>query len=184
RIQASAGQLDPRLHLAACNRIQTYVPDGMRPWGHTRIGLRCVEGPSPWNVFLPVTVQVFAPALVSTRALPAGAVLEQAGLERAEVDWAADPALPTTDADTLVGRQLSHPVGAGQPVRSTDIRPREWFAAGDTVSVVAKGTGFSVSSQGQALNNGIEGQSARVRLDNGRIVSGMPAADHRLDLDL
>ena len=60
----------------------------------------------------------------------------------------------------------------GRSVRSTHLQPRQWFAAGDTVQVVAAGRGFSVSGEGQALTPGIEGQPARVRTESGRILTG------------
>ena len=40
------------------------------------------------------------------------------------------------------------------------------------VRVVAQGSGFSISSDGQALTVGVIGQAARVRMDNGRILTG------------
>ena len=37
---------------------------------------------------------------------------------------------------------------------------------------------------GQALTNGIEGQPARVRTENGRVVTGVPAGERRMELTL
>ena len=53
---------------------------------------------------------------------------------------------------------------------------------GETVRVVVAGPGFSLESEGQALSNGVDGQPARVRLENGRIVSGSPAGDRRVQV--
>ena len=77
--------IDPRLRLAPCARITPYLPAGSRPWGRTRVGLRCEDGPTHWNVSLPVTVQIFAPALVLREPLPAGAELSPDLLAEAEV---------------------------------------------------------------------------------------------------
>jgi Tfp pilus assembly protein PilN len=38
-------------------------------WGKSRIGLRCTQGRTPWNVYLPIVVKVWGRALV----VPAGA---------------------------------------------------------------------------------------------------------------
>ena len=46
------------------------------------------------------------------------------------------------------------------------------FKAGAQVKVVAQGPGYAVSSAGQALTAGSAGQTVRVRMENGRIVSG------------
>src|ERR1700690_4642205 len=39
RVEVVLGQLDPRLHLAACARVEPYLPTGVRLWGKARIGL-------------------------------------------------------------------------------------------------------------------------------------------------
>lgn len=184
RVELSVGQLDPRLRLAPCTRIEPYLPPGARPWGRTRVGLRCVDGESRWNVYLPVTVHLWANAPVLREPRPTGHLLEDADFTVAEVDWAERTDAPLLESEAYVGRNLARPLAAGQPVRSTDIQRRQWFAAGDTVQVIARGRGYSVSSQGQALSRGLEGQTVRVRTTSGRIVSGTAVAEHRVELAL
>lgn len=184
RVLASAGALDPRLKLAPCARVMAYLPAGSAPWGRTRVGLRCTEGTTPWNVYLPVSVQVLAPAVVAGTALPAGARLNPTQLGLAEIDWAAAAASPFTAAQALSGRVLARPVSAGQALRPADLQPRQWFATGDTVRISVRGNGFSVSSEGQALMPGHEGQPTRVRTASGRIVVGRPAGERQLELEL
>ncbi|HMO46094.1 MAG TPA: flagellar basal body P-ring formation chaperone FlgA [Rubrivivax sp.] len=184
RVEIEPGRLDPRLKLAPCERIEPYLPPGARAWGRSRIGLRCVQGPSAWNVYLPVTVRVFAPAWVATLPLAAGSVLNEAQLQQIEVDWAAAATPPVADLDQLVGRQLSRPLAAGAPVRAADLRQRQWFGAGDTVQLVARGQGFSISGEGQAMGPGIEGRTVRVRIDNGRVLSGQPVGANRVEVQL
>ena len=184
RVEIEPGRLDPRLKLAPCERIEPYLPPGARAWGRSRVGLRCVQGPSAWNVYLPVTVRVYAPAWVATLPLAAGSVLDAAQLQQDEVDWAAAATPPVADLDKLLGRQLSRPLAAGAPVRVADVKQRRWFGAGDTVQLVARGQGFSISGEGQAMGPGIEGQTVRVRLDNGRVLSGLPVAANRVEVPL
>jgi flagella basal body P-ring formation protein FlgA len=184
RIEVSIGSLDPRLRLAPCQRIEPYLPTGMRLWGKARIGLRCVEGTSKWNVYLPVTVRVFGPGLVASNGAAVGAVLGAADVMTAEVDLAEDNSAAVTDANLAVGHAVTRTLKPGQSLRQSDLKPRQWFTAGDTVKVVAQGPGFSVSGEGQALTNGTEGQTARVRIDNGRVVSGQPTGEHQIELAL
>ena len=184
RLAVTLGQLDPRLRLAPCARITPYLPAGSRPWGRTRVGLRCDEGPTHWNVTLPVTVQVFAPALVLREPLPAGAELGPDLLTEAEVDWAERSAPPWTDADALIGRRLARALAAGQPLRDTDLQTRVWFAAGARVNVTAVGSGFRASTQAQALSRGVDGRAVRVRTDGGRVLTGTAVAENQVELPL
>jgi flagella basal body P-ring formation protein FlgA len=184
RVEVSVGQLDPRLRLAPCQHVEPYLPDGMRMWGKSRIGLRCTQGPSRWNVYLPITVRVFGTALVASSGVSAGAVLTAEDLAQAEVDLAEDNSAPIVNAELAVGRTLTRALKAGQSLRQSHLKARQWFAAGETVTVLATGDGFSVAGEAQALNPGIEGQPVRVRTEGGRVLTGLPVGERRVELPL
>jgi flagella basal body P-ring formation protein FlgA len=184
RVDVSIGQLDPRLRLAPCQHVEPYVPDGMRLWGKSRIGLRCTKGASKWNVYLPITVHVFGSALVATSGVAAGGVLTAADLTQAEVDLAEDSSVALANADLAVGRTLARALKPGQSLRQSHLKARQWFAAGETVTVLAQGDGFSVAGEAQALNPGIEGQPVRVRTEGGRVLTGLPVGERRVELPL
>lgn len=183
RVQVEVGTLDPRLKLAPCDEIQPYVPANARLWGRSRIGLRCAKGATRWNVYLPVTVKVFAKALVATRALPAGTVIAEADLAQAEVDLAEDASAAVTRAPLALGRALERPLSAGASLRQSHLKPRQWFAAGETVQLVAQGPGFQVGGSGQALNAGIEGQPVRIRTDSGRVLTAEAVGERRAEVN-
>jgi flagella basal body P-ring formation protein FlgA len=184
RVELEVGELDPRLKLAPCDRIEPFVPNGTRLWGRSRIGLRCMAGPVAWKVYLPVTVKVFGQALVAAGPLPAGSELTVLDMRDAEVDLTTSPAATYTDADKLAGRLLVRALAPGEPVRSDALRARQWFGAGDMVTLTAAGRGFAVSGEGQALNAGLEGQPVRVRTESGRVVTGLPVGVRRVEVGL
>jgi flagella basal body P-ring formation protein FlgA len=184
RVEVVLGQLDPRLRLAPCRSIEPYLPPGVRLWGKARIGLRCKAGPTPWNVYLPVTVKVFGRALVLPAGAAAGSVLTEADLAEAEVDLAEDHTAALVDPRQAVGRALAQNLKPGQTLRQTHLKSRQWFVAGETVRVIASGPGFALESEAQALSNGIEGQPARVRTESGRVLTGLPSGERRLEVAL
>jgi flagella basal body P-ring formation protein FlgA len=184
RVEVEAGRLDPRLKLAPCERVEASLPAGARAWGRTRVALRCLQGPVPWQVYLPVTVKVFAPAWVAAAALPAGTALEPSHLRPAEVDWAAERSPPLAEAGPALGRRLLRALAPGQALRQADLARQQWFAAGERVQLLARGTGFSVSGQGLALAPGIEGQPVRVRTDAGQVLSGIAVGTRRVEVAL
>jgi flagella basal body P-ring formation protein FlgA len=184
RIEVSIGQLDPRLRLAPCQHVEPYLPDGMRMWGKSRIGLRCTQGVAKWNVYLPITVRVFGKALVATSGVSAGSVLTAADLTQAEIDLAEDNSPPLANPELAVGRTLARALKPGQSLRQSHLKARQWFAAGDTVTVLAQGDGFAVAGEAQALNPGIEGQPVRLRTESGRVLTGLPVGERRVELPL
>ncbi|MCB1980087.1 MAG: flagellar basal body P-ring formation protein FlgA [Burkholderiaceae bacterium] len=173
RMEVEVGELDPRLRLAPCARVEPYLPAGSRLWGRTRLGLRCTEGATRWNVFLPVTVKAFGPAWVLTGNVSSGAVLTQADATEAEIDWAADASSVVADPSLWVGQVAARPLQAGQALRQSMVRAPKLFQAGAQVRVSAEGAGYAVSAGGQALSAGSVGQTVRVRMDNGKIISGV-----------
>ena len=184
RMEVSIGALDTRLRLAPCARVEPYLPAGSRLWGRTRLGLRCVEGQVAWNVFLPVTVKAWGPAWVLTGNVASGAVLTANDAAEAEVDWAADAASIVANPDQWVGQIASRPLVAGQALRQTMVRAPSIFKAGAQVRVMAQGPGYAVTSAGQALTAGAVGQTVRIRMDNGRTISGIVNENGTVDVTL
>ncbi len=182
RIEVQVGELDHRLRLAPCQRVEPHLLAGTRLWGRTRIGLRCVEGPVAWNVYLPITVKVYGIALAASGPMAAGRVLTDADVSQVEVDLAEDPSPAVADPGLAVGRVLARSVNAGESLRESDLRARQWFAAGATVLVKAGGQGFSVTARGRALTPGVEGRPVRVRTESGRILTGQATGEGLVEM--
>ncbi len=184
RVEVALGQLDRRLALAACNRIEPFVPAGSPPWGATRIGLRCADGSVGWKVTLPAKVQMVVSGVVAPAGLAAGQTIAAAQLALGEVDAAARTDAVLADPAQAVGRVAARTVSAGEALRRGDLRNRQWFAAGEMVRIVASGAAWTVSAEGRAIGAGIEGQPVSARTATGQTVTGWATGDHRLELPL
>lgn len=172
RTEVLVGRLDPRLTLAPCQQMEPYLPPGSRLWGATRLGVRCVQGSSRWNVFLPITVKAFGPAWVVTGQVASGNVLQASDAMQVEVDWAERASPIVANQADWVGKTANRMLTTGQPLRQDMVRDAQVFQAGTQVRVLASGNGFEIAARGQALSAGVVGQSARVRMDNGQILQG------------
>ena len=177
RMEVVVGQLDPRLKLAPCQQVEPYLPVGTRLWGKTRMGLRCLEGTRRWNVFLPLTVKAYGPAWVIKGQVAPGEVLTAAHAMAVEVDWAESPSAIVANQGDWLGKTPSRVLTTGQALRQDMVKAAQVFQAGAQVRVLATGTGFEIASRGQAISAGVVGQYARVRMDNGQILSGLVADD-------
>lgn len=173
RLQVQIGKLDSRLQLAACAKVEPYLPAGARLWGRTRIGLRCLQGPRAWNVYLPVTVQAFGPAWVLNNNVRQGEALTAGDASVAEVDWAEFDSPVAANQPDWLGLEAARHLQAGQTLRQNMLRPPQLFAMGAQVKVSVSGGGFSIVSTGRAMAAGAEGANVRVRMDNGRLVTGV-----------
>jgi flagella basal body P-ring formation protein FlgA len=184
RMDVSVGSMDSRLKLAACGNIEAYLPPGSRLWGKTRVGLRCVDGMSRWNVSVPATVKAFGNALVIKGTVLPGAVLTEADVTEVPVDWAEDSSPVVIDRGFWVGQVATRLLTTGQTLRQGMLKPAQVFQAGAQIRVVAQGAGFQISGDAQALSAGVIGQVARVKMDNGRIASGLVLDVRTVKIDL
>lgn len=184
RAEVVMGALDSRMRLAPCARVEPHMPPGTRLWGRSRIGLRCVDGTTRWNVFLPVTVKAWGPAWVLTRSVTAGTPLTQEDAEMAEIDWAEQKASVLANPALWVGQEAAYTLLPGQALRQHMVRPAQAFAAGSQVRVTQSGTGFQIAVTGQALTAGQIGQTTRVRLASGRVVTGLVRDGQTVELAL
>lgn len=171
RLQASLGALDSRLRLAPCGRVEFYLPPGLRLWGNTRVGARCLEGTTRWNVTLPVTVQALGTAWVLRRDVAPGGTLEAGDLMPAEVDWAAEPSPVLASREAWIGQVAARALRSGQTLRENMVRAAQVFQAGAQVRVLVQGGGFQISAEGQALSPGMVGQPAKVKMESGRVLT-------------
>lgn len=173
RMEVAVGALDARLKLAPCANMEPYLPVGSKLWGKTRVSVRCVDGMSRWNVSLPVTVSAWGNAWVVRNQLPVGTVVTENDVVEAEVNWAEESSPVLQEPAAWLGYMVTRPLTTGQTLRANMVRPAQVFQAGSQVKVVAQGPGFQIASDGQALTPGIIGQVARVRMDSGRVASGI-----------
>lgn len=173
RMQAEVGAPDSRLRLAPCGNIEPHLPAGARLWGRSRVGLRCMDGVTRWNITLPVVVKATGKAWVMRGHVAAGATITESDVMEAEVDWAEDASPVLVDRTRWVGQTATRLLSTGQTLRQGMVKPTQVFQAGASVRVLAQGAGFQVSSQAQALSAGVVGQLARVRMENGRVASGL-----------
>jgi flagella basal body P-ring formation protein FlgA len=181
RVDITHGELDPRLQLAPCTRVELFLPQGSRLWGRGAIGARCVEG-ATWQVWLPVTVRVFAPALVAVRPVATGEPFADADVRVEEIDLTREPAGVLADPALLRSVVAARPIQPGTPLRADHVRRKPVVAAGDPVRLVYRGEHFQVTSEARALAAAAEGQSVRVQTDSGRVVTGIAQPDRTVEI--
>jgi flagella basal body P-ring formation protein FlgA len=184
RMEVSVGAVDSRLHLAPCGNIEPYMPQGARLWGNSRVGLRCVDGLARWNISVPATVKAYGQAWVVRGQVAQGAVLTEADVVAAEVDWAEDTSPVLMDHAAWLGQTATRQLTTGMVIRQGLVKPSQVFQAGAQVRVVAQGAGFEISSDAQAMAAGVIGQVTRVRMDNGRITSGVVLDARTVKVDI
>ena len=154
--------------LPECTQLEAFLPAGMRAWGQINVGVRCLT-PVAWTVFLPARVAVMNDYLVTARPIRAGQIVALDDLTQEHGDLTALPSNILTDA-------------SGNPLRSTMLRIPPAVQQGQTVKIISAGAGFSVANEGRALNRAGAGESVKVRLKNGQVVTGIAQPDGTVEV--
>lgn len=161
--QITAGELDPRLRLAACTtELVAFLPAGARAQGNTTVGVRC-NGPSPWQVYVPVAVKIFDQVLVASRPLARGTPLTRDDVRLVERDLTTLPFGYVLDPAKVVGNQLKQPVAAGSVLLPSQIEGARLIRRGESVVIIGNSPGLTVRMQGLALGDGAAGDWIKVR---------------------
>ena len=172
KISFSIGQLDVRTQLSPCHAFEPFLPPGSRLWGKTTVGVRCL-GPSNWTIYVQIQVSINGTYLVAARTLPSGSVLGVTDILARNGDLGTLPSNILTDQSQALGKTAKNGFSTGQVLRSDQLIAPWAVQQGQNVRTISNGPGFSVSSDGKALNNAAEGQIVQVRTASGQTVSGV-----------
>jgi flagella basal body P-ring formation protein FlgA len=169
--------------LAACTVLEPFMPSGARLWGRMTVGVRCA-GERPWTIYLQARISLHATYYLAARAMAPGEVLSAADLVARDGDLTGLPQAIVTDPSQAVGSVSLVRVAGGMPLRRDMLKSASAVSIGQTVHVVAAGTGFAISAEGSAMNNASPGQQVRVKTANGQIISGIVKDGSTVEIQL
>ncbi len=174
-VAVSVTRPDARLRLGKCNRLETWLPSGNKLWGRASVGVRC-QTPS-WSLYVPVMVKVTGNALVTTRPIGSGQILEAQDVQLQVRDLTAYPGGLFTNPEQVVGKTAATSIKADSLLRPEVLRSPLAIKQGQQVILVAQGAGFKVSSEGQAMGNAAIGQVVSVKTRSGQTIKGIAKGD-------
>lgn len=175
------GQLDAN-KLPPCSALEAFTPQGSKIVGRTHIGVRCLS-PNSWSVLVPAQIAVAGNYVTTSRPLIAGQLIGESDLVILSGDVSHLPAGVASDPSGVVGKTLRNSLGAGQTIRFDQLVAPIVIRQGQTVRVISKGSGFSVSAEGKAVNNATLGQPAQIRMNSGQTITGTARADGSVEIE-
>lgn len=174
----TAGQLDARLRLAACDSPLEAFSNSNDIGARTTIGVRC-SAPAPWTLYVPVTVEVEVPVLVLRRALSRRAQITLADVEAQVRRLPGSASKFVSDVTSLQGHHLKRSLPAGAALTVDALAPNILVRRGQQVTLIAQAGGVEIRAKGHALTEG--GAQERVRVQNmtsNKIVEGVVESDN------
>ncbi len=183
-MHATAGQLDSRLRLPACDEaLQAALPATARMAARVTVAVSC--GSPRWRVFVPVTVETELPVLVLRQA---AARDSKPGPDDVEIRRLRVPGLADTyirDPAELANRHLKVAAAPGTALDVNILAADILVKRGQRVMLVAEIAGLEVRAQGEAIADATASGRVRVlNLDSHRIVEGQVETRDRVRVSL
>jgi flagella basal body P-ring formation protein FlgA len=164
----------------SCEQPSFNVTGTTKLWGNVNVLARCANE----KRYLQVVVQATGNYVVAAVPIARGTLLQANSvmLKRGRLDQL--PPRTMLDINQAQEAVSLRDVAPGQPIQLTMLRQAWRVKAGQQVMVVANGDGFSINSEGKALNNAAVAQNARVRMSSGQVVSGTVDSDGNILINL
>lgn len=134
-----------------------------------------VDGQVVRNLSLRGELEALASVVVAAADLDRGTILGNADLDLLEMDITS-LRNPCLDPGVVLGQKLKRPLRQGTPLDPATVEMPPVISRGETVTILLNQGTLSLTARGQALENGLQDETIRVRNnDSQRDISGRVA---------
>ncbi|WP_280539330.1 flagellar basal body P-ring formation chaperone FlgA [Chromohalobacter sp. 11-W] len=164
--------------LPECRSPQPFLPRDGVPQGRVMVGVHCSNDERVRYVQARVSASVRF--LVASTAIKRGERLSADMLDWERADVSRRPRNALDDPNQAIGKVVTQRLVEGMALRGDRLRQPYLVHRGESVTLIAGGEGFSVTREGEALNNGGKGDSVRARMPDGKVLRGQVDSRGRL----
>ena len=180
KVTFSVEAIDPRLVLENCSKMEAFLPAGGQLIGRVSVGVRCLDSKS-WRIFIPVQIKITRDLIISAKPLSSGQVLRAGDIARQSTETMQDVGI--TDEKRVLGKVLRYSIAVGSIIKPEMLRASYSVKQGQSVQIIVRGGGFTLSNMGVALNNAGAGESVQVRIGSGRVISGTATDEGSVEIN-
>lgn len=164
--------------LPPCAAPQPFLPGQGQPrLGRVTVGVRCGDGKVR---YLQARVTAYGHYWVAGQRIAAGTRITAAMLQARDGELDRLPATTVFDRTTAIGQVATRTLTEGSVLQTTQLRAPNLVHRRQPVTVEALGSGFRVTRQGKALQDGALGDTVRVRMADRSVLSGVVSGDDQV----
>jgi len=173
--------IDPRIKITTCNQpLQLNIPENHNS-RNINVKISCLDQ-TPWKIFIPTKVTITVPVVVAKQYIAKGSVLNNGNLDVVFKDNLKIRGEFYSDL-----RQLENNKAVKSFSKGSIIAPKNicLVCKGETVTINAVTSGFTIKTAGIALNSGVLNSVIKVKNKrSGRIISGRVKAANAVEVIL
>lgn len=173
----------PSARLPTCESPAPFLTrPGEVPLGRISVGVRCGDDGRQVR-YLQAEVGVIGEYPVLDTPLSAGETVRHEHLVMQSGNLAELPNRALLEVDRIVGQVATRALSPGQPLLEHQFRNLPLVERNQRVVVEARGRGFRIAREGQALEPGALGDRIRVRFDNREVMTAEVVGEGTLVVD-
>lgn len=180
-IVISVSAFDSRLSLAHCNALDVFFSGSGRAWGRTSVGIRCMN-PVKWTIYVQANVSVLGEYVVATTAMQLGHKISARDVAVERGDLTALPPGAALQPNDVVNRIAKQSIKPGAIMKADMITLPLVIQQGNKIRIFSRGDGFSLSTDGMALNSAANGELVRVRVQSGQVIQGVARESGQIEV--
>lgn len=163
RVEYRVGAIDSRMRFADCSVPLKVRRHGQRPGQNRLLFKVSCPSPHPWQLYIPVTRELYMSVAVATHPLRQNQVLTAEDVELRELEVSRLNSGYFSDLSLVVGRKLKRSISTGVPLKPNTLDQRRMISKGDEVFIRAESGVVSIQVPAIALSHGSLGQQISVR---------------------
>ncbi|WP_230678369.1 MULTISPECIES: flagellar basal body P-ring formation chaperone FlgA [Yersinia] len=134
--------------------------------------------------FVQISVQAQGTWWSARHAIKPGVVIQSEDIESRTGSLERLPAGLIFNKEHIIGQTTTRSISPGNPVLQNQLRARWAIMSGQAVEVIATGPGFRIRAKGKALDNAALGESLRITMRSGKIMTGVVSSEGKVDMNL
>lgn len=165
KVTVTAGKIDSRLNLRACNETQLKIfnPYQTPTLSTNTMGIKCNEDTNHWTLYVPVKISLLKAIYIAKRPLLKGTHLTETDIYQTELDVQQLKQGYFVNKEELVGQVCKQNITADSPLTPYNIELAKLVHKGEQVSILAVNENLTISMEGIALDDGAMGEPIKVR---------------------
>ncbi|MBR2513380.1 MAG: flagellar basal body P-ring formation protein FlgA [Halomonas sp.] len=161
----------PSPHLPACIAPEPFFPNANQtPIGRVSVGVRCGDNRRQVR-YIQAQIDIVGSYSVASRDIERGTLITSDMLSQREGNLGDLAAQALTEQSDIIGMIAQRPIRSGSTFHAHYLQAPHLVERGQRVTVIAQGSGFRVSREGEAMANGAQGERIRVRFDTREMVT-------------
>jgi flagella basal body P-ring formation protein FlgA len=177
----SVAPFDSRLSLGHCSALDVFFSGNSRAWGRTSVGIRCMS-PVRWTIFVQANVSVLGEYVIATTAMQLGQKISARDVAVERGDLTVLPSGAALQPSDVVNRIAKQSIKPGAIMKADMITLPLVIQQGNKIRIFSRGEGFSLSTDGVALNSAANGEPVRARVQSGQVIQGIARESGQIEV--